>query len=302
MANLAIVAAVLVAIVVVGLAIWLVPRRQVQRWRRAGISSEEKLAELGVQARSNVTQALGGLALIVTLAITGYQANESRRSAERTQLNADKNLSLARQSQVSERFSRAVEQLGAANKNETPAIDVRTGALFSLMRIALDYPETHAQPALLVVAAYVTNNYEVPKAQRPHGCRNARFGTQRRDVATALRFVLYRIAAKLHKQDLFGLRGADLSGFALDGLILNRFNLTGVKFTDAYLVRAHFHNATLSSTNFDRACLNGADFTGASVQGASFDGAELKGARFTRADLGRAHLSKAQRQVIVKSP
>lgn len=297
----AIVGAVLVAIVVVGLAIWLVPRRQVQRWRRAGISSEEKLAELGLQARGNVTQALGGLALVVTLAITGYQANESRKSSDETQLSASESLDLARQGQESERFSKAVEQLGAANKDGSPATDVRTGGLFSLMRIALD-AETHRQPALLVVAAYVTNNFEPPPAPRPHGCQSKAFKSQRRDVTTALRFVLYRIAGKLAPGDLFGLRGADLRGLALDGLDLSRFNLSGVKFQDAYLVRAHFHKARLSSANFSRACLNGADFTSAALHGASFLGAELKGARFTRAGLAQASLSKAQRRVIVVKP
>ena len=42
--DLAIIVAVMCALVVVGLAIWLIPGRQVQRWRSAGISSEEKLA------------------------------------------------------------------------------------------------------------------------------------------------------------------------------------------------------------------------------------------------------------------
>ena len=80
-----IVAGGLVAIVVAGLAIWLVPRRQVARWRRDGYASGEKLVEFGLQARTGITQALGGLALIVTLAITGYQANQAQRSADVTQ-------------------------------------------------------------------------------------------------------------------------------------------------------------------------------------------------------------------------
>src|SRR5215208_6879375 len=107
--------AVALAVVVVGLAIWLIPRWQVDRWRRAGITNEEKLAELGVQARTNFTQALGGLALIVTIAITAFQVNEGRRSADRNLNLAAENLALAEQGQVSERFSRAVEQLGATD-------------------------------------------------------------------------------------------------------------------------------------------------------------------------------------------
>lgn len=318
MTTRTIVAAVLCAMVAVGLAIWLIPRWQVHRWRRAGISNEEKLAELGVQARSSITQALGGLALIVTLAITAFQVNEARRSADKTQKSAADNLRLAtlnlrltEQGQVSERFSRAVDQLGATNKGGSPATDVRTGALFSLMRIGIDF-ETHRQPALLVAITYVTNNYRAPTAPRPHGCR-AKFDRKRPDIATALGFVLHRIAAKLDERELSGLRGADLNGLALDGLILNRFDLRNVKFRDASLERAHFHNAQLPFADLGRACLTGADFSAASLQGANFRqavlhganfrGAHLKGAKFTQGGLGQTSLSKAQRrEVVLLSP
>ena len=304
MTNLAIVVAVLLAMAAVGLAIWLVPRRQVNRWRRAGISSEEKLAELGVQARSSITQAFGGLALIVTLAITAFQANETRRSADETQRTADNTLRLAEQGQVSERFSRAVEQLGATNEGRGAAIDVRTGALFSLMRIALD-SETNAQPAFLVAATYVRNNYLPPKEPRPHGC-DADFTRQQPDIATALTFVLPAVAAKLHKDTpgliISGFRGTRLDGLALDGLVLNGLNLTGIKFRDASLVRAHFRKSVLSSAIFARACLRDADFRGASLRGADFRGAQLEGAKFSQGALDDISLSKAQRDVIVVSP
>ena len=205
MTNLAIVATVLGTMVAVGLAIWLIPRWQIDRWRRAGIADEEKLAALGMQARTSITQALGGLALIVTLAITGFQANETRRTAEKTQENLNRNFLLAERGQVSERFAKAVEQLGATDGND-PAIDLRLGALFSLMRIGID-SDTNRQPALLVVAAYVTRNVVPPPNRgKTHGC-DATFRPERQDVVTALRFVLHRIAAKLHKQDRLGLGG-----------------------------------------------------------------------------------------------
>jgi Pentapeptide repeats (8 copies) len=290
--NSAIVAAGLVAIVAGGLVIWLVPRLQVARWRRAGID-EEKLAELGTQARSSITQALGGLALIVTLAITAYQANATRRSAEAAQRSADNNLRLAEQGQVSERFSRAIDQLGATNTDKSVAIDVRTGALFSLMQIGLDSP-ANRQPAFLVVATYVRNNYVPPSQPRPHGCQ-ASFRSLRADISTALTYPLPELAAKLlaraQAPPILGLRGANLDGLAIDGLVLQRFNLTGVKFRDASLNRADFRKARLSGANFDRACLRGTNFrfadlrgsrfTRASLTGADFRGARLTAARFT---------------------
>lgn len=300
MTNLLIIAAVLCVLVVVGSAIWLLPRWQVERWRRAGISSEEKLAELGVQARSSIIQALGGVALIVTIAITAFQVNETRRTADKTQQAAAKSLRLAEQGQLAERFGRAVDQLGANIPGTSlPATDVRMGALFSLMRLGVD-SRTYKQAPLVVVATYVTSNYRPPKAPRPHGCK-AVFRT-RPDLVVALKFVLPRIAAGLDTRDLLGFRGALLDGLALDGLSFNRYNLTGVKFRDASLVGASFRNTTLPYARFDRACLRGADFRGAALRGASFRDATLKDAKFTREELDRAPLSQAQKRQAVVLP
>jgi hypothetical protein len=313
--TLAIIAAVLCALVAVGLAIWLIPGWQVDRWRRAGISDEEKLAELGVQARSSITQALGGLALIVTIAISAYQVNASRDSAEKTFEEtrtssaknlevALENLALARQGQVSERFSRAVEQLGETDGNGRPARDVRTGALFSVMRIGID-SEPYTQPALLIVATYVRTHFAPPTKLAPNGCKaHFEFTQEQPDVANALGVVLHRIATRLRKkdkedekdkEDLLGLRGANLTGLALDGLNLSGFDLTGVRFSHASLVRAKFRYAKLNRANFEDACLIGADFTGASVSGAKFKGATLTGS-------GLALLSKAQKAQLRTAP
>lgn len=307
--TLAIIAAVTFALVAVGLAIWLIPRWQVQRWRRAGISNEEKLAELGTQARTGITQALGGLALIVTIAITAFQVDDARRAADKNfelaQDSATENFDLARRGQVSERFSRAVDQLGTTNEGGSPAIDVRAGALFSLMRIGIDSAD-HRQPALLVAMTYVTNNYVPPTSRPPHGCQ-ATFDRKRPDIGIALG-VLHSIAAKLDEGELRGLRGANLNGLAIDDLILNRLDLRNIKFRDASLVRAHFHRATLQYADLRRACLKDADFSkaslqnadfrGASLQGANFKDARLKGAKFTQEELDRAPLSKEQRQAV----
>lgn len=302
MTNLEIVATVALAMVAVGLAIWLIPRWQVDRWRRAGISNEEKLAELGVQARSSITQALGGLALIVTIAITAFQVTDARRAADAGQRSADRNFDLAQRGQVSERFSRAVEQLNATDENRNPDTAVRTGALFALMRIGIDSPD-HTQPALLVVATYV-RRFKKPEKLQPNGCdADFDFTQSQPDIANALRFVLYRIAAKLNdKKEFLGLRGAKLDGIALDGMDLSGFDLTRIKFGHASLVRANFSDATLRQANFEHACLTSADFRGASLKGAVFDGAALKGAKFTKKGRDQARLTKTQKRQVVTLP
>jgi hypothetical protein len=308
-----IVAAALLAIVAAGFAIWLVPRGQVARWRRDGIA-EEKLAELGVQARSAITQAIGGLALIITIAITADQATEARRSADDTQKAADKNLKiaiaqvelakaqvrLAEEGQVAERFSRAVDQLGATNSRGESAVDVRTGALFSLMQVALR-SDGYTEPVFRVASAYVRNNFEKPSKLAAHGCR-ARFDLGA-DVQIALSSVLPAVGQKQRKlsqqKQLTGLRGAELKGLAIDEVVLRNLDLTGIRFSRASLNGADFSDSKLLRAQFQRACLKAANFRNADLRGARFDGANLQGANFedaklNKADLEHAGLSQAQ--------
>jgi hypothetical protein len=279
---------VAVAIVVVSLLIWLIPRRQVQRWRESGVKDPAKLAELSLDARSSVTQAFGGLALVATLAITAYQVSETRRSSEKT-------LRLAERGQAAERFSNAVEQLGATNANGEPAVDVRTGALFSLRAIALDSKDL-AEPAVFTVASYVRNHVpslEVP--ERPSVCgENPAPST---DVTTALRLVLTDISEELHanEEDPYagGLRGAPLNGVRVSRLTLRRFDLTSIGLRCAKLQQADFQHSTLKGAFLQRADLLGADLRGASMVGTKLWKANLESADLRRADLTDANLEGA---------
>ena len=290
MADLAIGAVVILAIAVVGvLAIWRVPHWQEESWRRAGIKSEEKLAELVVQARTGMIQAFGGLALIATLAVSAYQVSEARRTTNENLRIAAKNLSLAQQGQVSERFARAIEELGATNAKGDPAIDVRTGALFALRRIGRD-SKVHAEPAYRVVAAYIRNHYKEPDISTD-GCKA--FRTPASDVSTALVFILPELADYVLRKDpsgrklgkMNGLGGATMRGLALDNLVLTDFDLTGIKLPYANLVNLDASNAILRSARFKRACLQGADFRGADIRNSVFYGANISGADFSGACL-----------------
>jgi hypothetical protein len=285
MADLAIGAVVTLAIAVGALAIWRVPHWQEQSWRDRGITSEEKLAELVVQARTGMIQAFGGLALIATLALSAYQVSEARRSTNENLRLADKNLRLAQQGQVSERFARAIEELGATSANGDPAIDVRTGALFLLRRIGLD-ATLHAEPAYRVVAAYIRNHYKEPDIPTD-GCKA--FNAPASDVSTALVFILPKLADYLLPKDpsgrklgkMTGLRGATMRGLALDNLVLTDFDLTGIKLPYANLGNLDARNSILRSARFTRACLQRAKFQGADISGADFSGACLEGADFS---------------------
>jgi Pentapeptide repeats (8 copies) len=317
------VAAGVIAIVVASLVIWVAPHLQVARWRRAGITNEEKLAELGLQGRTAIIQALGGLALIVTIALTAYQANQARRSADRSAdvakstanetqrianknlRVANKNLMLAEQGQNAERFSRAIEELGATNARGKPVVDVRVGALFSLESLGLhSKSESDAEAVFRVAAAYVADNYEQPKKFAENSCSSA--FRLRADIRIALSAVLREVANRIPKDSplrkdsphgLAGLRGALLDGLVLDDLSLSRFDLRGIKLRHATLARANFRDSDLSRARFERACLQNADFSQATLIGTRFDGADLKGAQFKGATFNQLALAHARKQL-----
>src|SRR5262249_25548392 len=75
-------------------------------------------------------------AALLTVAITGYSTSRSLKAT-------NDQLSIAQQGQVTDRFGRAVEQLGSA------AMDVRLGGIYSLERLARDSPPD--QPTIVKV-------------------------------------------------------------------------------------------------------------------------------------------------------
>jgi uncharacterized protein YjbI with pentapeptide repeats len=249
------------AFLLIGLATWLVPTRQVAAWRRKGVE-EKELAKLGNEARATVVQALGGFALVLTLALTAYQVNETRRSSE-------ENLRIAEEGQVTERFARAVEQLGARNPDGTAAIDIRIGALFSLRRIGND-SDRDTQAALLVVASYVANNHQVGELREAglSPCSlewRERRQAPRADVGVALKQVLPVLSRQYLARE-----GPNVLAYVLEGVDFAGTDLSAVDFYGAGLERVSFRGANLNSARFERAFLGRVDFQSACLANADF--------------------------------
>ena len=259
----------------IGLATWLIPRAQVARWREAGVTDPIKLAELTNTTRTTITQAAAGVGLILTLALTAYQVNETRRSS-------DANLRIAEQGQVTERFARAVEQLGATTSDGKPAIDIRIGGLFSLLRIGLD-SERDRLPALLVAAEYVKNNHRPSRGAAPgHACLGSR-SRPRADVAAALEHVLPRLAEEFNLDPTgpypFRLDHLDLSSSDLRAVNFRNVRLEHVSFRNSILTGSSFEGVFLLNVDFRAACLLAADLRGAGGIAIDFRDAEMTGAK-----------------------
>jgi Pentapeptide repeats (8 copies) len=256
--------------------------------------------------RSTLMQGLAGLAVLAGVLFTWRQ------------------LQVSRQGQVTDRYTRAIDQLGQAGA------EVRVGGIYALERIARDsladrltivevltaFIRLHSplspgtderqrppDPAAKFAAAQtmekrlpmrdrapdiqaaITVLGRMPGAGQKRSCELSRTDLTRSD---------------LDQGDLAGadLHYSDLSQSHLVGADFRRADLTGTWFVRALLIRARLHQADLRSAvlwqaRLDRADLRATDLTSADLTGARLDGARLDLADLRGADLSQADLADA---------
>jgi hypothetical protein len=232
---------------------------------------------------ATVTAAAIGVGGSVIVALAAFWANV-RNTNKTTALTlravelSERAVELTEQGQVTDRYTKAIEQLGSDK------LDVRIGAVYALERVARDSPRDH--PTLMeVLAAFVRehSHEQWPKAEP--GDEMPRRAT-RPDVQAAVT-VIGR-SNRAHDQQRIDLTRADLTRAKLIDV-----NLTGVNFTSVNLTEAKLNGADLTEANLIGATLTGAALINASLTRAKLINATLTragiiGANFTRADLTRA--------------
>ena len=190
----------------------------------------------------------------------------------------EKQYTLSQQTQLTDRFTRAVEQLGS----DKP--DIRLGGIYSLERIARD-----SLPYQSVIVE-VLNAYVRTHAGKRTGCAtNPGVDTDIQAVLT----VIARRAPNPEFPELVDLRYsclpfAGLNRGRLDGAYLEATTLTG-----AFLGNANLAGAVLKSARLDDAQMAGADLSRADLTLANLRNARLNGADLTRAVLTGARMRGA---------
>lgn len=209
-----------------------------------------------------------------------------------------------REAQITERFTRAIDQLG--NK----ARDVRVGAIYGLGRIARESQKDHG-PIMEVLTAYVREHApwppkppKPPKSKTPDEEAAAagskplsgdedenRRGRPAADVQAALTVIGGRKLAHDETNDKgerkpLDLRRTDLRGADLPEAQLERADFTGAHFEEgynlegAYLEGAYLKKANLKEADFQYAHLGGAELWEAQLEGAKLLEAYLEGAKY----------------------
>lgn len=229
------------------------------------------------------------------------------RNTQEQLRNAQEELSLTREGQITERFTRAIDQLGATDDNGYPRLEIRLGGIYALERIAGDSPERDYSTVLEVLAAYVRENARWPPTApkkgvnqeaepTPHNAAVVRailstvrsFQTPPSDIQAVLDVFKRLEGARASEKE--GGRSPDKPSVCLDlrGTDLRGANLQGAYLKGAVLTEAHLEGAALWGAN-----LEGADLILAHLEKAKLRRANLKEARFVGANLGGAYLHYA---------
>jgi uncharacterized protein YjbI with pentapeptide repeats len=228
-----------------------------------------------------------------------------------------RNFTLSREGQVTDRYTKAIEQLGSDK------LDVRIGGIYALERVARDSARDHST-VIEVLAAFVREHshepWPLPAGNRQGSDPSKRL--TRPDVQAALTVIGRRnprhdkqpvnlFAANLTHADLIGgnfaramlsdailvkarLHNADLTGAHLVRADLTGAVLVGVDLTGAALVDARLVGAFLVDANLTQVPLSGADLTGATLDNARLNYAYFAKANLTEASLRGARLNHAQ--------
>jgi hypothetical protein len=159
---------------------------------------------------------------------------------------------LTEQGQVTERYTRAIEQLGSDK------LDVRIGGIYALERVARDSARDH--PTVVEVLSAFVREHSNDQHSHQRG-QNPREDRIRPDVQAALTVVGRRYTEQdVQEVDLTGanLAYADLRGAYLAGARLLHVNLTGARLFEANLARVNFFEANLIGADLNNANLEGA--------------------------------------------
>ncbi len=263
---------------------------------------ELKGARLKLQndARTTLLQGLGALLVLTGAAVgagvTLRQVRATRDQITETATASRSQLALSEQGQVTDRYTKAIDQLDAKK-----ALAIRLGGLYALERIAHDSPRDRATIAEVLCAYARTAPRPKPLAHRakspnpsvadsalvwtPPAAGPSSLTVRAPDVQAAVS-ILGRWRRRLGEPaPVLDLHSADLQGAGFRNAQLQRAYLPYTHLQDADLDHAQLQHANLDGAQLQRAYLVDAD-----LQGAYLNDADLRGANLYYAELQRAYL------------
>jgi hypothetical protein len=233
--------------------------------------------------RKTIAQIIGGgLAIIgIYLAWRRIRATEKTLEVNQGQLRTmERNLEIAQDGQITERFTRAIEQLGS-NK-----LEILLGGIYALERIARDSEKDH-WPIMEILTNYVrvhaplipdqTQNMDQSPGKTFSDMIEFREQHPSRDEIVGKDSPppeVQTILTVIGRRERYYKRGEE-----------KRLNLRETNFRWLNLERAHLEGVSLNFTDLTRATLKGAHLQETDLTRARLNDADLHGAHLEGADL-----------------
>jgi hypothetical protein len=236
--------------------LWKLPQWQVAHL--SDLTAKERF-ELEDKSRTTLAQIAGGLILLGGFWMTLQ------------------NFEVTRETEVTDRFTKAIEQLGEKGEQK---ISVRLGAIYALERIAQEDRNEHWH-IMRTLTAYVREN-----AESKRRCHEVTSPRPCPDIEAALDVIGHRRRAYDPTDDL----RLDLSSADLEGAYLSRLDLGDIVFWQTNLKNAHLQKADLESGFFAGVDLSGADLREAHLEWAHIQDAPPYKGNLKDAQLAGAHL------------
>jgi hypothetical protein len=208
--------------------------------------------------------ALPGLAAAIALIFTWLSINATKDATNRQ-------LEVAEQGQVTDRYNAAITNLGSSS------VDVRLGGIYALQLIMQDSPRD--QPTVVAVLCAFIRDHATAANRAASSLRSSATSRPPTDIQAALTVVSTRKTAYDGSTTVVDLTNAYLLGANLPYAHLSGAHLRSVNLAHAYMPGAHLFGADLLGTIFIRANLTSADFRSAQLSGAKFNGAILIGVK-----------------------
>ena len=259
--------------------LWKVPQWQASAWAGTGNRDPRELFEIENESRGTLGQILSGVAVLTGLIFAWQQLGQT-----------SDNLRVSQEGQITDRFSRAVDQLGSDD------LTVRLGGIYALERIARDSPRDYG-PVMEVLTAFARQESPLPASGAATPASSA--PSIPFEVEAVFKVIGRRTPAQVLAEmeeggclELTGINavGADLAGYNLPNTCWNRSDLRGATMTRTDLSDSTFVGSTLIQANLDSVEARGANFYQANLALANLSRADLQDANFLAADLSTATL------------
>lgn len=279
------VAAVLAVLAVLAVVVVVLPVLVVERDLGGDrISAADRLGAVN-NVRTTLIQAVGGAVVLFGAYATWRQLRVGQEG-----------LNATREGHLTDRFSRAVDQLGSEKT------DVRIGGLYALWRIA-DHSAHDRESVISIKAAFLRTHLPWPVREQDSPSAELRINslppleTRAPDAQVALTGL--GVLCQERRSGWLNVSYTDLRRADCDGLWLHHLNFDGAcleaaSIYQADLTKASLIGATMRHAELGTSVLHQSRCIDADLRGARLVRADLREADFTGADLREANLRKAR--------